>query len=220
MKTNIVFFIIGLLVVPVFATETNKQSQSENNTMPPMRFFHGSDADNKPEQRGSAGPQGRGGEPQVYNLKLMERVLRELGISDEQRKQMFALQEDHMKKMTANTARLNTARMKLSQLQDSGATMDKLDIAIEEVSKAQTEQLQILVRNRLEMERILGKEKNDLMMQKAREFYQQYERRPGPAMLPRPNIPNVPMSYNQGGGMPPVFFPQPMSNNFQSLPFS
>ena len=142
-------------------------------------------------------------------LRLMERALKEIGVTEEQRQQISVLQEEHMRKMKANWKRMNEARRELSRLQDSGASMDELNAAIQEVSNAQTEQLQILVHNRREMEKILGKEKNDLLMKKAHEYFSKHGRRPGAGMPPRPGAPPLPGKKDHENSIPPP----PLANN-------
>jgi superfamily II RNA helicase len=129
---------------------------------------------------------------QKRQLKLMERALNEIGVTEQQRQEIIALQEVHNEKMKESWKRINEARRELSRLQDKGVSMEELDAAIRDVTDAQAEQLQILVRNRMEMERILGKEKNDLLMNEAREVFRAHGRRPGTGMPPRPDGPPIP----------------------------
>ena len=104
--------------------------------------------------------------------------------------------------MAANAQRIKTAREKLSKLQDEGATMEVLEAAIQDVSAAQTEQLRILVINRMEMERILGKEKLAQFMQNARKQFQKHGRRGGSSLPPQPGLPPVPGQENRRGEPP------------------
>jgi hypothetical protein len=119
-------------------------------------------------------------------LKLMERELDKMGVTEEERAQIMALQRAYKDKMSANAEEIEVAREKLTVLLDEGAAMEMLEAAIEEVSAAQTKQLRILVMNRIEMERILGQEKHDEFMANARQQYQKHGRRGGPPLPPRP----------------------------------
>lgn len=180
MKKRIVMLGMLALTLPVIAVETNKVSQPVKDP-----------SCNTPSKQGKE-ESGDRDELKERHLRLMKKALKEIGVTEEEREKIFLLQATHMEKMKANGKRINQARRKLSRLQDEGATIEQLDAAIDEVSDAQTEQLRILVRNRLEMERILGKEKSDLFMEKARQFYRSHGRRPGGGMPPRPNTPPVP----------------------------
>ena len=87
--------------------------------------------------------------------------------------------------------------------------MEMLEAAIQEVSVAQTEQLRILVANRIEMERILGKEKYAKFMQNARTQFQKHGRHGGPPLPPRPGLPPIP-GQERPRGNPPI--PPPSEN--------
>lgn len=136
-------------------------------------------------------------------LQLMERELKKIGVTEEEKAQILLLQEGHRKKMEVNAQQIEKARKNLSMLLDDGAPMEELEGAIQNVSTAQTEQLRILVENRIEMERILGREKHALFMQNARKQFEKHGRRGGPALPPRPGLPPIPGQDRQDSG-PPV----------------
>jgi hypothetical protein len=140
---------------------------------------------------------------QQRRIQLMERELKRIGVTEEEKAQITELQKAYKEKMEANAQRIARAREKLSKLQDEGASMEELEAAIQDVSAAQTEQLRILVINRMEMERILGKEKLAQFMQNARTQFQKHGRRGGPPLPPRPGLPPVPGQGHRDGG-PPV----------------
>lgn len=125
-------------------------------------------------------------------LQLMERELKRIGVTEEEKAQILALQKSYKEKMEVNTLRVTTAREKLSKLMNEGAPMDVLESTIQEISEAQADQLRTLVRNRIEMERILGKKKHDEFMKNARMQYQKHGRRGGPPLPPRPGQPPAP----------------------------
>jgi len=196
MKLQIIATLVITTAIPLMAQETN--SPSGTNDAPQV-----SNAETTPELAAdqSERPREKDRSLQKRHLKLMEKALNEIGVTEEQRQKIIILQQAHMEKMKANWKRMKGARDELSRLQDLGASMEELDVAIQEVSDTQTEQLQILVRNRMEMERILGKEKNDLLMMKARESFRSHGRRPGAGMPPRPKVP--PMPGDEQNGAPP-----------------
>lgn len=128
----------------------------------------------------------RGEEFEARQLKLMEKALKEIGVTEEQKARIFALQAEHMEKMKANWKRLNETRKKLSRLLDESAPIEEIDAAILEVAAAQADQLRTFAYNRREMEQILGKEKNDKFMENARVQFRRHGRRSGPDLPPRP----------------------------------
>lgn len=196
MKKKILLLVLIVCVFPVLAQETpaNKDTTNTEAKVEPPK---------KEEVDQSRSFKKR-------HLKLMEKALNEIGVTEEQREKIFVLQDEHMEKMKENWIRLNKARCTLSDLQEKQAPIEELEAAIKEVSDAQTEQLRILVTNRREMELILGKEKNDLLMQKAQEYFKNHGRRPGEGMPPRPGSDNV------GNITPP---PPPVSKqNIPPLP--
>jgi len=140
---------------------------------------------------------------QQRRLRLMERELKRIGVTEEEKAQIIQLQKMHKEKMGANAHRTEMTRERLSKLLDEGAPMEVLEEAIHAISAAQTEQLRILVVNRIEMERILGKEKHALFMQNARTQYQKHGRRGGPPLPPRPGLPPIPGQGHHHGD-PPV----------------
>ncbi len=185
MKTKIVLMVIALNAMPLMA-QTNEVPNPPKSSTKPREDVSIKRKDHPtppPEQRQQF---------KERHLKLMEKALNEIGVNENQRKQILALQKAHREKMKYNWKRLSNARRKLSELQDSGVSMDELDAAIQEVSNAQNAQLKILVLNRMEMERILGKEKNDQLMQQARKFFRKHDRRSGAGMPPRPGFPPDP----------------------------
>ena len=119
-------------------------------------------------------------------LQLMERELKKIGVTEKEKAQITQLQKMHKEKMMANEQRTAMLRERLSMLLDDGAPMEALEAAILEVSAAQTEQLRILVRNRIEMERILGKEKYSKFMKNARTQFKKHGRRGGAGIPPVP----------------------------------
>jgi len=185
MEKKLMILAILVLVIPALAQDTNG--------IGPRR-----EKKNHPEW----GEKKRA-EHQQRRLRLMERELKRIGVTEEEKAQIIQLQKIHKEKMEANAQHIAMAREKLSKLQDEGAPMEVLEAAIQEVSVAQTEQLRVLVANRIEMERILGKEKHDKFMQNARTQFQKHGRRGGRGLPPRPGLPPIP-GQERPHGKPPV----------------
>lgn len=177
---------IGALAftLPLMAQETDSGPKPASDAPPALQEPRESEPD-------------RGGEFMALQVKLMQKALKDIGVTEEQRTSIFTLQEEHMEKMKANWQRLNAARKELSRLQDESASLEEIDGAIQTVVDAQAEQLRLIARNRREMEEILGKEKNDMFMQNARKQFRRKGRHPGPPLPPRPradeeSVPPVP----------------------------
>ncbi|HEY5621127.1 MAG TPA: hypothetical protein VIR77_00860 [Pontiella sp.] len=173
MKHQLTALIILLNIMQASANETNEFRANQNRNTVTNR------------------PAGNGKHAQ-YRVQLMHKALKHLEITEEQQQQIVALQKTHAEKIRANARRTDAAGKKLAELQDSGAARDEIARAIDEISEAQKERLWILTDNRMEMERILGKEKYKAFMEKARKQYRAHGRRGGLGMPPRPDMPSVP----------------------------
>lgn len=191
MKKKILLLILGSCALSVFAQEEPANSDNAVQAIPVEVKKEAPPIPSEDQSRSF----------KKRHLKLMEKALNEIGVTEEQREKIFVLQDEHMEKMRESLIRLNKARCTLSDLQEKEASIEELETAIQELSNAQKEQLRILVMNRREMELILGKEKNDLLMQKAQEYFKNHGRRPGEGMPPRPGSDN-------GAGAPPPPVPE------------
>jgi hypothetical protein len=214
MKKQLILLITGALTIPVVAQETNEFKKRGEGYGPGRK---NRDRAERPEFKKHSDRSGwteeRREEHQERKYKFMEKSLTDIGVSEEDRIKIRALQDGHRAKMKANMERTNAARQKLSELQNSSVTEAELDAAIDEVTQAQGEQLKILVRNRMEMERILGKEKSAKLMESARTQFRQHGRRGGSGMPPRPG--NPPLPRNKKGDKSP---PLPKNQPEQAIP--
>jgi uncharacterized protein YjiS (DUF1127 family) len=162
-----------VLALPLMAKENDIA-----NTPPP---------DAKPtEHESGKSSSDQGDKFRARQVKLMEKALKDIGVTEEQRARIYSLQEVHMEKMKVNWKHLKEARRNLSRLQDESAPMEEIDAAIQIVADAQAEQLRLIAHNRREMEEILGSEKSDQLMQNARKQFRHHGRKPGPPLPPRP----------------------------------
>jgi Spy/CpxP family protein refolding chaperone len=184
MKKQITILAVCALSLPVFAQQTNSSplctgteqiSQKKTGENERKRREHKELSPEKKE------------EMQVRRLQLMEKTLQEIGVTDEQKTQIVALQKQLKDRMHESSTKVDEARNKLKDLEKSGAPETEIYIAIDEVSNAQAEQMKILARNRIQMERILGKEKFELFMDSARYQWKEHGRRNGSEMPPVPN---------------------------------
>ncbi len=182
MKRLLMILALSALAIPAMAQETNQAGSKR-------------DKKNHPEWNDQKRAQ-----QQQRRLQLMERELKKIGVTEQEKAQIIELQKMHKEKMMANEQHTAKLRERLSALLDEGAPMEVLEAAIQEVSAAQTEQLRILVGNRIEMERILGKEKYKKFMKNARMQYKKHGRRGGAGLPPMPK-------ERPGGKTPPI--PEP-----------
>ena len=184
MKHQLTALVILLTIMQASAQQTNafRADQSPNiNT-------------NNPAGNGKNAP---------HRIQLMQKALKNLEITEEQQQQIVVLQQQHAEKIRANARRTDAAGKKLAELQDSGASRDEIARAIDEISEAQKERLWILTDNRMEMERILGKEKYKAFMEKARKQYRAHRRHGGLGMPPRPDLPGGPGERESRNPHPP-----------------
>jgi len=193
MKKRIIMMVVLALTLPLMAQETDSEQKPAPTVPPPA-----------PESRESEPD--RGEKFQARQVKLMEKALNEIGVTEEQQTRIFALQEEHMETMKANWQRLKAARNELSRLQDESASMEDIDAAIQMVADSQAEQLRLIAHNRRAMETILGKEKSDRFMKNARKQFRRHGRHPGPDMPPRPSSPPLPpgSDRNEAPPIPPI----------------
>ena len=199
MKKQLIILLASAMVIPALAQETNDFQ---------MRRGQGREANRKNRDRPerpnhSDWTEEQHKQHQERKYQFMDKVLTEIGVGDEDKIKIRQLQEAHRQKMKENMEQTSAAREKLSNLQDASASEAELDAAIDEVSDAQTAQLRILVRNRMEMEKILGKEKHARCMENARTQFRQHGRRGGLGVPPRPGVPPVPKTEKDSKQPPP-----------------
>ena len=196
MKKQLVSLLAVAMVFPVLAQETNEFRQ---------RRGDGSESSEKKRERPKRPKRPEWTEQQRMDRKYqcMDKALSSIGVSEEDRIKLHELQEGHRQKMKANMARSHEAREKLSRLQDQDTTEEEIDAAIQDVVDAIAEQLKILVRNRMEMEKILGREKYARLMENARKQFHKHGRRGGSGMPPRPGLPPIP-GERKNPNLPPL----------------
>jgi hypothetical protein len=185
MKKHLLILFVSTLVIPVIAQETNEFRHSDGERRQERKKGEYSDRGNK-QGRHEMSPEQKE-KMKERRLQLMEKSLDKIGISEEQRTQIHELQKKHHEKMKEVSQKVAEMRAAVSKLEDAGASEAEVDAAIDALSIAQSEQLKVLVRNRREMEKILGKEKNALFMESARSQFRKHGRRGGSGMPPLPN---------------------------------
>jgi len=148
-----------------------------------------------PEVREQMEQQRRQHEQRKY--QFMDRMLTKIGVSDEDKIQISTLQSEHRRKIEVSKKRMEAAQAKLAWIQETDATDAEIDAAIQEIGDAQTEQLTILVYNRREMEKILGKEKYAQLMEIARTQFHKRGHGGSHGLPPRPGLPPIPGKQTQ-----------------------
>ena len=171
MKKQWIFLGIATLVMPVLAQQANDVKKDGLARSKPL-----AEAQRK------------------EHYKFLDKSLTQIGVGKEDKAKIRALQIEHRQKMKANMQRMNKARKTLSKLENSAASEAEVELAIQEIAAAQAEQLRILVSNRREMEKILGKEKYAQFMENARAQYSKHDRQSGSGIPPRPKHQALPSS--------------------------
>jgi hypothetical protein len=149
-------------------------------------------------------------EREERRFQLMEKTLKEIGVSEEQKIKILEVQKKLRKDMGAANLKADEARENLSKLEKYGANEAVIYAAIDSVSEAQSEQMKILAKNKMQLERILGKEKYKQFMNAARTQYQMHGRRGGSGMPTRPDLPPLP---NEEGDPKAPLVPSGESNS-------
>ncbi|MDF7823061.1 hypothetical protein P4B35_03480 [Pontiellaceae bacterium B12227] len=188
MKIHLIILTAVTLSVPVLAQQTNE-------LRPPKGDRYGEHKNgNRGERRHKDMTEEQKAEMQERRLQLMQKTLNDIGVTEEQKVQIVELQQKQREQMKATFEKVEESKCRLSELERSSASEEEIYAAIDAVSDAQAEQMKILARNRIQMERILGKEKFKLFMESARSKWKEHGRRGGSGIPPRPD--------NQGN--PPI----------------
>ena len=182
-KKWIILFLIGV-VLPVLGQETN--------TVHSPREKRSNTGVNKRRLKRSDWTEQQREEHRERQYQFMEKVLSKIGVNEEDQIKIRKLQETHRQKMRENIEQGNIARKNLTLLQQETATEEEIDAAIQNVADVMAQQLKIIVRNRMEMEKIIGKEKYELLMKNARKQFHKYSRRSGSGLPPHPGAPPIP----------------------------
>ncbi|WP_372845473.1 hypothetical protein [Pontiella sp.] len=197
MKKQNMIKIVMLLAIPVIAQTNDFEKGSGEYSRPEWK---------RPENGGHNGEGGgrqyadryrnmspeQKAEREERRLQLMEKTLKEIGVSEEQKTQILELQKKLRNDMGAANLKADEARETLSKLEKSGAAEEVIYAAIDTISEVQSEQMKILAKNKMQLERILGKEKYKQFMNAARTQYQMHGRRGGAGMPTRPDLPPLP----------------------------
>jgi len=124
--------------------------------------------------------------------RVMERILIEIGVEKEVRMQLRDLQIEHRKKMKDCQERLMVARKNLSDLEKENANDKQINKAIRKITKTQEEQLRLIVFNRRAMKSLLGNEKYEEFIKRARKEFRKHFPRDGKKRPPVRNHPRPP----------------------------
>lgn len=198
MKKQIIIMALSTLVISVMAQPTNNVTRHPEYKKGDWSGRRGERGERKFTERYREMDPEKKAELKERQLQLMKKTLKEIGVSEEQGQQIAAMQQNHREAMKVVSMKVSEARKKLSELEKTGASEQVLYAAIDAVADAQAEQMKVLARNKIEMERILGPEKFRQFMEAARSQYRQHGRRGGHGMPPRPSLPPVPRGEGKG----------------------
>lgn len=207
MKKELMTMALSVMLTPVFA-QTNTMDQSGKERSEWRRSEHGKrkgeGGERKFMERFREMTPEQKAQLQERRLQLMEKTLKEIGITDQQRQQIKEMQLRHREEMKKASEVLDKARRNLSELEKNSATEKQIFKAIDLVATAQADQMKVLARNKMEMERILGKEKYGQFMEAARNSYRSHGRRGGYGLPPVPDrYPPAP-NHSESKTTPPV----------------
>lgn len=184
MRNLIMVLAVAAFVTPIFAQSTNDVQRPKGESF--GERTKGDRSERKRKEHRDLTPEQKA-KMQEHRVQLMEKTLKDIGITEEQKAQILEVQQQQREQMKVAYQKVEENRNKLSELEKSGASEVEIYAAIDAVSDAQADQMKILARNRIQMERILGKEKFKLFMDSARSKWREHGRRGGTGLPPRPN---------------------------------
>jgi hypothetical protein len=155
MKIKMIMLLVSGMVFPVLA-----QQCPVDGGVPPSR--------RRPPEKI------KGGERKVDPRRALERILIEIGVEKEVRLQLRDLQTEHRKRVKDCQERLMEARKNLSDLEKENAGDKQINKAIRKITKIQEEQLRMVVFNRRAMKSLLGEEKYEEFIKKARKEFRKH----------------------------------------------
>ena len=166
MKTLFIFlFSISL----VFSSDAKRKNPPNSNN---------EESTSQVKQGGNkSGDSARKQKMQQRKIKLMNETLSKIGVSKEDQKKIRKMQGKYRKRMFANREKMGKARKELVQLQKQKASDAEIELAIQKVTKAFGEKLRLIVKNRRDMEKILGEEKYRQFMKLARKQFRNHANR-------------------------------------------
>jgi superfamily II RNA helicase len=106
-------------------------------------------------------------------VRFKQKMLDSLEISEHQREQVEQLQQSFSTEMSELMKASSVGRKELDQLLEKQVANEELEKNITELTQLKAKQLRLIIRNRKQMERILGKAKADEFMQIARKKYEE-----------------------------------------------
>jgi hypothetical protein len=186
MKKTLIILATIAIAFPALAQQTNEFRRSKEDRQGDRKYREFREM--SPEQKAKMDER---------RVQLMENTLAEIGISEEQQVQIAELQANLKIQMRESSMLLDESRKNLSELEKNGAAEGEVYAAIDAVADAQAEQMKILARNRIQMERILGKDKFSQFMDCARSKWHEHGRRGGEELPPKPGMPPLPNENKQ-----------------------
>ncbi|MEI6892407.1 MAG: hypothetical protein V5783_09565 [Pontiella sp.] len=197
MKIHLIILAAVAMSIPVLAQQTNEFMPAKDD-----RSAEHKDG-NRGERRRKEMTEEQKAEKEERHLKMMEKTLKNIGVTEGQKIQIVELQQKQRVQMKAAFKKVEEKKRKLSDLERAGAPEEDIFAAIDEISDAQAEQMKVLARNRIQMERILGKEKFKVFMEYARSKWKEHGRRGGSGVPPSPES-GPPLPNNEQRITPPT----------------
>ena len=125
-------------------------------------------------------------------IEINEQSWDELGLSEEQKKQVVSIQKDFKKNIERINALVNESRKELNILIEQDAENEELEKIISEIAKLNAEQTWLIIKNKKRINKVIGKIKNDQLMALARKKFKERQEKFGGVWPPVPNTPPLP----------------------------
>lgn len=125
-------------------------------------------------------------------IEINEQSWDELGLSEEQKKQVVSIQKDFKKNIERINALVNASRKELNILIEQDAENEELEKIISEIAKLNAEQTWLIIKNKKRINKVIGKIKNDQLMSLARKKFKERQEKFRGVWPPVPNTPPLP----------------------------
>ena len=106
-------------------------------------------------------------------IVINEQSWDQLGLSEEQKKQVLKIQKDFKESIEKINTRVNKKRSELNNLIEQEAEDGELEQTISEIASLNAEQLWLIIKNKKHINKVIGETKNDELMSLARKKFKE-----------------------------------------------
>lgn len=125
-------------------------------------------------------------------IVINEQSWDQLGLSEEQKKQVLKIQKDFKESIEQINTRVNKKRSELNNLIEQEAEDGALEQTISEIASLNAEQLWLIIKNKKHINKVIGETKNNELMSLARKKFKERKEKFGGVWPPVPNTPPLP----------------------------